>query len=52
MKSNDSVVCGVDVHKKFLVAALITADGDSIFGRFVTGGVKVLTFGGIKVPTC
>ncbi|MDN7023664.1 IS110 family transposase [Methanoculleus sp. FWC-SCC1] len=34
MRSNDKVVCGVDVHKKFLVAALITADGDSIFGRF------------------
>ena len=34
MKSNDNVVCGIDVHKKFLVAALITADGDSIFERF------------------
>jgi transposase len=33
MKSNDTVVCGIDVHKKFLVAALITADGDSIFER-------------------
>ena len=33
MKSNDNVVCGIDVHKKFLVAALITADGDSIFER-------------------
>jgi|BioPla2DNA2_1021312.scaffolds.fasta_scaffold08376_7 hypothetical protein len=27
MKSNDNVVCGIDVHKKFLVAALITAGG-------------------------
>ena len=34
MRSNEKVVCGIDVHKKFLVVALLTAMGEYVIERF------------------
>ncbi|GAB6286329.1 MAG: hypothetical protein STSR0009_25300 [Methanoregula sp.] len=34
MRENDKVVCGIDIHKKFLVAALMTAMGECVIERF------------------
>ena len=34
MRQNDKVVCGIDIHKKFLVVALLTAMGEYVIERF------------------
>ena len=34
MRSNNKIVCGIDVHKKFLVVALLTAMGEYVIERF------------------
>ena len=42
MRSNDKVVCGIDVHKKFFVAALLTAMGECIIERFANNQTGLL----------
>jgi hypothetical protein len=35
MEKQKNIVCGADIHKKFIMATILSRDGNKIRGRFV-----------------
>ena len=44
MEKQKNIVCGADIHKKFLMATILSRDGNKIRGRFGMTLDEILRF--------